>query len=96
MTRKPRPADEAVAIIQDAIAEYKKSHGVARNNLSMKQRREIEEAKVCYTMGNLNEQELQRTVEHVLNGTAAMSEASRDPLDIRAAPVPPAASDDTR
>jgi hypothetical protein len=95
-TRTLRREDIAVAIIHDTIAEYKSQHGVARKKLSRQQRREIGEAKVSYTTGNLNEQEMQRTVEHVLNGAAAMSEASRDPLDIQAALVPPATPDDTR
>jgi hypothetical protein len=70
MTRKPLPADEAAAIIHDTITEYKRRHDVARKNLSIKQRRAIEEAKVGYAMGNLDEKSLRRTIESVLEGIA--------------------------
>lgn len=71
MTRKPQRTDAAVAIIRDTIAEYKSQRGVLRSSLSKQQRREIGEAKVSYTRGNLDEKDLQRTVEHVLRGAAA-------------------------
>jgi hypothetical protein len=52
-----------------------------RKNLSKQQRHEIGKAKISYAMGNLNEEDLRRTVEHALT---------------RVAVLVPSASDDTR
>jgi hypothetical protein len=68
--RASQRSDTAAAIIHDAIAEYKSRHRLTRKNLSKQQRHEIAKAKISYAMGNLNEEDLRRTVEHVLKGAA--------------------------
>lgn len=80
--RAPQRANVAATIIHDAIEAYKSRHGLMRRYLSKQQRHEIGKAKISYAMGNLNEEDLRRTVDHALARVDT--------------PVPPPTSDDTR
>jgi hypothetical protein len=68
--RASQRSGTAATIIHDAIAEYKSRHGLTRKILSKQQRHEIAKAKISYVLGNLDEVDLRRTVEHELEGAA--------------------------
>jgi hypothetical protein len=80
--RASQRTNVAAMIIHDAIGACNSRHGLVRRNLTKQQRHEIGKAKISYVMGNLNEEDLRRTVEHALT-----------PVDTL---VPPPTSDNTR
>jgi hypothetical protein len=68
--RAPQRVETATTIIRDARTEYRSRHGLIKKSLSKQQRHEIGKAKISYVMGNLNEEDLRRTVEHALTPAA--------------------------